>query len=710
MEHLNSLIQEKFDQMSDSGKLFRAAITGDQIWDLYLSSFSKENDPVFRDPASSTHNCNHCNNFIRRYGNIVSIGEDLQIQTMFDLPDVDEEYAASVNAISAKIKSSKIEEVFFETFQELNSLPYESCTKKSEKFQLGVASNQKRYTKEESEKYGVVDPGEIIEFKHLHLFLDKKFVDTTGLSVETIMANYRESKNVFQRAMETISLDTLRLVKDLILQGSLLNGDPHIHKIDAIIQCKDSYDSIDAKNRDNWCWVQSFGFSYARFRNELIGVLCSELSEGMDLNKACENWNKRVDPVNYKKASAPITKSQIDAAKKFVEENGYEESFDRTLATIDDIKVSEILHTNVGDGKIKEVSIFDEVKSNTSRHKRNEFDGVEEVDIEKFMKDILPGCTSVEAYLENRYDGNFVTLTTSKVKESKPIFAWSNNYSWTFNGNLSGKSQIKSAVKSRGGNVDGVLRISLSFPLTTDDYDLHVEEPNGNRIDYKSVRSVFPSSGTLDLDAQGVDGPQPPEKRVENVIYVDKSKMLIGRYIVRVHNFSRRGLNVPFDLEVEADGELTLMSLKRKTRDNWVDVVIINFDGNSFTVKPSSSMEIKESKSVSKEVYGLQTNQFHKVNLLCLSPNHWGENKVGNKHYFFMLNGCKTPVPIRGFHNENLNAELSAHRKVLEVLALTKMIEPSDKQLSGLGFNATVRDELIVRLQGTHKRCVKIKF
>jgi hypothetical protein len=46
----------------------------------------------------------------------------------------------------------------------------------------------------------------------------------------------------------------------------------------------------------------------------------------------------------------------------------------------------------------------------------------------------------------------------------------------------------------------------------------------------------------------------------------------------------------------------------------------------------------------------------------------------------------------------------------MEVLGATRMIEPGGKQLSGLCFNATVKDELIVRLQGTHKRVVKIKF
>ena len=98
------------------------------------------------------------------------------------------------------------------------------------------------------------------------------------------------------------------------------------------------------------------------------------------------------------------------------------------------------------------------------------------------------------------------------------------------------------------------------------------------------------------------------------------------------------------------------------------------------------------------------------MNLVCLSPNHWGDNNVGNKHYFFMLDRCKSPVSIRSFHNENLIPELAQHRKVLEVLGATSMIQSSDKQLSGLGFNATVRDELIVKLQGSFKRVIKIKF
>jgi len=712
MKAFNKKVQDKFTQMSQTGKLFRVELTGQQIWELYLGSFTKENDPVFRDPESSVHNCNHCKNFIRRYGNIVSIDENNNIDTMFNVVADDEEFENTTKVLTAAIKSSRITEVFLETFNELNSLPYESCTKSNSVFQLGVVSNPKRYTKEEAEKFGVVKPNEVRTFDHIHLFVDKVFVDDSGNSVESLMGNYRDAKNVFQRAMETISLDTLKLVKDLINQGSLLDGATHLYKIEQIIPLKEEYDklpAIPANQRHNWCWVKSFNLPFAKFKNELIGVLCSELSEGEELNKACQSWNKRVDPANYMKVTAPITQKQIEEAKTFVEENGYTESFNRRFATIDDIKVSEILHSNVGEGKIKAVSIFDSVKSTSTRHKRNEFDGVEEVTIDKFMKDILPSCTSVEAFFANNHQGNLVSLTTANDSASKAIFKWNNNYSWTFNGNLAGKSQIKEAVKSRGGKTEGIVNIRMAFPNTTSDYDLHVTEPNRNEVYYGNRRQVQPSSGMLDLDAQGADGHFPPEKRVENIIYISEERMIAGKYLVYVNNYSKNDNNFGFVIEIEIDGEITTFNhnLLIPSKGN-VKVCWINKTEKGFEIIPM--LPIGDSNSLSKEVYGLETNQFHKVNLMCLSPNHWGENSVGNKHYFFMLDGCKSPVSIRSFHNENLLPELAQHRKVLEVLGATNMIEPTKNQLSGLGFNATVRDELILRLQGTHKRVVKIKF
>ena len=254
MIEFTKMMQSQFDRMCATGKLFRSSLTGQQVWDLYINGFEKKHNPIFRDPESSTHNCNLCKNFIRRYGNIVAVNENYNIISMFDI-DAPEEFISVSKSISTALKNAAISEVFFETFNELNSLPYESCNKNNARFKLGIDKNVKRYTKEESEKYGVVKPDEIKTFNHLHLFIPKQFVDMGSKSIESIMADYRDAKNVFQRAMVEIHLDTLNLVKDLINQGSLLDGQTHLYKIEQVIPMKKQYDLLSADKKDNWCFV-----------------------------------------------------------------------------------------------------------------------------------------------------------------------------------------------------------------------------------------------------------------------------------------------------------------------------------------------------------------------------------------------------------------------------------------------------------------------
>ena len=698
MENFNKLIQAQFNKMCKTGKLFRSKVTGQEVWDKYLGSF--EDDPIFRDPESSSHNCNLCKNFIRRYGNIIAIDENYKIMTIWDV-NPDDVYKPSAKAISKLLKSKPVLDVFFETFDELNSLPYESCNKTQPLYKLGMSHNVKRYTKEEAEKFGVVKPNEIRTFHHMYLSIPTEFVNKSGSSVESLQGTYRAAKDVFTRGMEEISFDTLTLVKDLIIQKSLLDGQTHLFKVEKMIELKKEFDLISPENRNNWCWLNSYNNQFAKFRNELIGTLCSDLSQGMDLNTACQTWNKRVDPANYMKASAPITKRQIEEAQKFVEENGYVESFNRRFATIEDIKASEILHMNSGKGELKEVSIFDSIKSTSTRHKKAEFDKVEEVSIDTFMKDILPTCTSVEAYLENRLEGNMVSLTTSKVKESKPIFKWTNNYSWTFNGNLAGKSMIKENVKSAGGKIDGLLRCSLQWNDEDTkgivDFDLHCQESDGSHINYSDKRSNV-TNGWLDVDMI-----RPSKIGIENITW--QKKLPDMKYKFFVKNFCGSS-NTGFKVEIEFDGNVFNYHYQNPVAGKQ------NIEVATVTVKKGviSIVHHLPESSNSREIYGLPTNEFHKINLICLSPNHWDENNVGNKHYFFMLNDCKCPTSIRSFHAENLISELAQHRKVLEVLGNSTMISPADKQLSGLGFNATVHDELIVRLQGSFKRVIKIKF
>ena len=104
MKEFRKLIQQQFNKMCKTGKLFRSSITGAQLWEIYLKNTEKS---VFRDPNSTSFNCNNCNNFIRRYGNVVSIDENYNIISMFDI-DIDGEYSIAAKELSKALKSSTI--------------------------------------------------------------------------------------------------------------------------------------------------------------------------------------------------------------------------------------------------------------------------------------------------------------------------------------------------------------------------------------------------------------------------------------------------------------------------------------------------------------------------------------------------------------------------------------------------------------------------
>lgn len=707
MEQLESkMLQEQFDAMCATGKLFRSKVTGDQLWEAYMRGFGE--DPIFRDPESSVHNCNQCKHFFHRYGNIVAITEDNSIMTMFDGETTDE-YRESFRLMSELLKSAPVQDMFVETFNYLHNAVYARCSKNDSMYALNLDHTVKRYTKEEAEKFGVVKPNETRTFVHFCVSVPREFIHFGNDTVDAIQARFREDKNVFKRALDEIPTDNLQLVIDLIDQGSLLNGDTHKYKVVEFLNLSRQYNSLSAAEKDNWCWVKSYKYNLARFRNELIGTLCVELAEGKDLNAACQDWNKRVDPANYMKATAPITQQMIDNAKSFIAENGYEESFTRRCATMEDIKVSDILHANVGDGKIKPVSILDGIKPTSTRHKRSEFDGVEVVSIDKFMKDILPGCTSVEVFLLNSHKNNFVTLTTPVNKDSKPIFKWGNNFGWTYNGNLAGKSEIKEAVKAAGGFVNAPFRFSIMWNedgRSICDLDAHAKEPNGIEIYYgaHNIGNGYRKTslgGCLDIDMI-----RPHSVGVENIFWNEPERIIDGAYSFFIANYDH-GHNSGAKAEIVFGDEVFTYVVDHEIMHN-VDIATVHIK-NGMIDHVEQSKYLVDSNATSKEIYGLETNKFHKVNLVCLSPNHW-DVAFGNKHYFFMLDGAKSPESIRGFHNEFLRPELLEHRKVMEVLGVSLKVESTDKQLSGLGFNATVRDEVVLRLQGSHKRVIKVQF
>lgn len=484
----------------------------------------------------------------------------------------------------------------------------------------------------------------------------------------------------------------------MINQNSLYRGAEYKGVVDAFRKEKVLFEKItDNRARDAFVWERLENSSAVlRVRNTAIGTLLIDLSEGMELDAAVRRYEATVAPQNYKRPTALVTKAMVEKAKGTLTELGYMSALDRRFARIDDVSVNDILFVdrqsrsamkNGGD-------VFDDIATKASKPKN--LDKVETITIEKFISDVLPNVTSMEVFFENKNINNLVSLIAPEDPNSKNMFKWDNKFSWSYKGDVT--DSIKERVKRAGGNVTGDLCCRLGW-YNTDDLDLHLFGPKNLHVFYGTRRA---GNFTLDVDMNISGETTTP---VENIFVSKKSMIADGDYHFSVNQFRRRNtVNGGFEIELSFMGEIYNFSYD-KVVNGVVSVAKFRMKNGEFKMLES----LPSSKTVRKE-WGIETQNWHKVNVMMLSPNFWGDQKVGNKHYMFMLDKCLNDEPTRGFYNEFLNDDMTQHRKVLEVVGNKMKTDTSVNQLSGLGFSSTKNDELLVRVSGNFTRLLKITF
>ena len=654
-------VQKQFELMA-KGDLFEVGLDKELLWQTYLSSFPEGTNPMYKERTE--HDCNCCKNFIRDVGRVVAVGSNNELTSIWEIDIGDSHYQVVANALANLVKSGQIAHVF----------THHSKT-------AGVAKTHQK-----------LEDGTVVTWEHFFCDVPKKFVNIEPTTLSEIKATI----DVFERGAEEITDAAIHTVLDMIQENSLYRGAEFKPGLESFLVLKKKY--REAENKNIFLW-KNYKESGARIRNTVIGTLLQDLSgDAVDIDHAVRSFEQKVAPTNYKRPTAVITKRMVDDALKTIKELGIDSAFNRRFATLEDLSINNVIYADRNAASIMKdnlaASLLSEVRET------GDYTGAENLSIDDFIKKVVPKTQTMEVLFEGKHAANMVSLVAPQDEKAPNILRWDNNFSWSYRGNVT--DSIKERVKKAGGNIEAYLRVSLAW-YNYDDLDLHVIETDRNHIYYVSKRSR--TGGFLDVDMNAGSGST--REAVENVAWVDPKTMLKGNYQIYVHNYNKREhTDGGFEVEIEVNGEIRVFSYDRQvTHHENIPVFAFIFDGRGVT-----SLEVGKNildKRREQEIWNIKTGQFQKVSMLTLSPNHWDDNRYGNKHYLFMLENCKNDERPRGFYNEFLKPEFEKHRKVFEVLGDKTKCEMTDKQLSGVGFSSTKKDCVICRC---NNRVYKVTF
>lgn len=633
-----------------SFELYQSGVDKDAFYAAYLAAFPAGTNEIFR--ARTEHDCSCCRNFIKNLGTAVAISKGELVTVWDDYQSFEYPYNEVAQELAMLLRTYAVTGVY--------------------------RTKEVSYGKEKT--FELID-GNSKQWNHFHgLVYPRHRTDNPAADAGEL----NQTAQVFQRGLDTITGTALIDVIELIQTNSIYRGEEFLAEVLAFQKLQDLYYGEGPSDLFAWEHLAALG---SRIRNKAIGTLLVDLSDGMELELAVKAFEKKVAPENYKRSKSLITPAMIKAAVAKLQDLGLEQNIQRRFAKLSDVTVNNVLWVDRAIKDQSEGGLLTRALMGSTQVKPVGKDvKALEIDAKTFMDTILPSANTMEVLVKNSMTGNFVSLTAPAHENEQKLFKWDNEFAWSYNGSVT--DSIKEKVKRAGGNTNAKLRVSLAW-FNSDDLDIYADCPDGHIYFGRK-------QGILDIDMNAgysVNSTDP----VENLSWANPRD---GLYTIGVNQYNQRGtVNPGYVLEVENNGTVTQFSMNSgaKGRTDCLELEV----KNGAVVSVIAVNKALVGKGIEQNVWGVMTEQFVKVETVMYSPNCWDDKVLGNKHLFMMLEGCKNPEPTRGIYNEFLTNDLLEHRKVFEVLGAQTMCQPTDDQLSGVGFSSTRKDLVTIRVNNT---------
>ncbi|MFL5350849.1 MAG: hypothetical protein ACJ8AT_39270, partial [Hyalangium sp.] len=276
-----------------AGPIFQTDVDPEALWKAYLRAFA---------PADwKFHDCSACRGFIKRFGGLVTIGEDGRATPLVWMRGVPKEYEPAFAAARKCVSRAAVKGVFY-----------------SKEHVLGTPTTGIWRHMAALAPGGTVAP-------HAGPKMAEKREDFTNV----LRALEEFPLKLVERAIEV--LDTAVLYRgEKVLGQAIFLRDLHVARRDA------GFSHL----RENLTWraIANAPAGFCHPRSSMIGTLLEDLASGASVESAKARFEAKMDPLKYLRPTVVPSAQNVMRAEKLVEELGIARALERRFARLDEVE------------------------------------------------------------------------------------------------------------------------------------------------------------------------------------------------------------------------------------------------------------------------------------------------------------------------------------------------------------------------------------
>lgn len=390
-KYFNSILNTK-------EKLFTTNAEG--LFEAYINNMPEK--------ARQHYYCKACKNFIERYGILVTISNNGEIESaIWNDNNVPDFFKESVKAMRNIVLKSKVNGVFI--------------------------SEVKTLGQPVTGKWG-----------HLSVTLPSEMVYHPRLiNASQAMAEKLEDFRILSDSLSEYPVQVVEQAVTLLKTEALYSSERCLGVAEWLMDLHTRHSNIKNKlNADNIIWLAlaTAPVGYCHVKNSMIGTLLDDIAAGLPFESVSRRFAEKMHPLRYQRPQVEPTKGNIEQAEKIVEKLGIQKSLIRRFAREEELE--KLWTPKQKKETEKSGGIFSHLTAkNKKEQPKMEIPSVT-MTWRKFSETVLPLAEKIEYLVQNK-NNNYSAILTASYEAAPPIIQWDseekrNPFSWyVYNGGSS---------------------------------------------------------------------------------------------------------------------------------------------------------------------------------------------------------------------------------------------------------------------------------